>query len=120
VTFWARLFEDYGPAEPEDELLPSDRDPISSHGDRPGELLDIDQLTTLMEEELPGDLVAKLEADRDRYLATIEDGGACFSLNHGKVRSARPSPAAAGCRTSSRALRSRPASLRGELGRQFI
>jgi hypothetical protein len=33
--------------------------------------LDIDQLTTLMEEELPGDLVAKLEADRDRYLATI-------------------------------------------------
>jgi hypothetical protein len=71
VTFWARLFEDYGPAKPEDELLPSDRDPISSHGERPGELLDIDQLTTLMEEELPGDLVAKLEADRDRYLATI-------------------------------------------------
>ncbi len=71
VTFWARLFEDYGPAEPEDELLPSDYEPISSHGDRPGELLDIDQLTTFMEEDIPGDLVAKLEADRDRYLATI-------------------------------------------------
>ena len=34
VTFWARLFEDYGPAEPEDELLPSDYEPISSHGER--------------------------------------------------------------------------------------
>jgi hypothetical protein len=55
VTFWARLFEDYGPAEPEDELLPSDYEPISSHGDRPGELLDIDQLTTLMEEVQRGE-----------------------------------------------------------------
>jgi hypothetical protein len=71
VTFWARLYEDYGPAEPEDELLPSDREPISSHGERPGELLHLDQLTALMEEELPVDVVAKLEADRDRYLESL-------------------------------------------------
>ncbi len=71
VTFWARLYEDYGPAEPEDELLPSDREPISSHGERPGELIELDQLTTLMEEDIPGDLVAKLTADRDRYLASL-------------------------------------------------
>jgi hypothetical protein len=40
VTFRGRLFEDYGPLKPEDELLPSDHEPISSGGDRPGELLD--------------------------------------------------------------------------------
>jgi hypothetical protein len=41
VTFSARLYEDHGPAEPEDELLPSDREAISSDGERPGELLEL-------------------------------------------------------------------------------
>ena len=70
VSFWARLFEDFDPSE-EADLLPSDYEPISSHGERPGELLELDQLTTLMEEELPGDVAAKLVADRDRYLASL-------------------------------------------------
>src|SRR2546428_12335664 len=70
VTFWARLFGSFSSADLEDELLPSDREPISSHGERAGELLEVDQLVTLMEEELPEDLVLKLEADRDRFLAS--------------------------------------------------
>jgi hypothetical protein len=43
VTFSARLYEDDGPAEPEDELLPSDREAISSDGERPGELLELSE-----------------------------------------------------------------------------
>jgi hypothetical protein len=69
VTFRAQLFMDYSPGElPDDLRLPSDDDPVSSHGERAGEFLEVDQLTTAMEEEIPGDLVAKLKADRDRYL----------------------------------------------------
>jgi hypothetical protein len=61
VTFRAQLFMDYSPGElPDDLRLPSDDDPVSSHGERAGEFLEVDQLTTAMEEEIPGDLVAKL------------------------------------------------------------
>jgi hypothetical protein len=42
VTFSARLYEDHGP-EPEDELLPSDREAISSDGERKGELLELSE-----------------------------------------------------------------------------
>jgi hypothetical protein len=70
ATFWARLFEDFDASE-EPDLLPSDREPISSHGERLGQLMELDQLTTLMEEELPGDVAAKLVADRNHYLASL-------------------------------------------------
>ncbi len=72
VTFSARLYMDYSPGElPDDLRLPSDDDPVSSHGERTGEFLEVDQLTTVMEEEIPDDLVAKLKADRDRYLERL-------------------------------------------------
>ncbi len=77
ATFYARLYMDYDPGElPEDVRLPSDNEPVFSYGERPGELLEVDQLESAMADEvgwheLPGDLVAKLVADRDRYLGSL-------------------------------------------------
>lgn len=77
ATFYARLYMDYESGGLPDELrMPSDDQPVFSYGERPGELLEVDQLESAMSDEtqgsrLPGDLVAKLEADRDRYLASL-------------------------------------------------
>jgi hypothetical protein len=47
-----------------------------SYGERPGQYLDVDALESAMADEvgwnpLPGDLVAKLAADRDRFLSSL-------------------------------------------------
>jgi hypothetical protein len=51
--------------------FPTDSDPVFAYGERPGQFVEVDQLEGAMADEvgwnpLPGDLVAKLEADRDR------------------------------------------------------
>jgi hypothetical protein len=49
-----------------------------SYGEKPGQFIDVDALESAMADEvgwnrLPGDLVAKLEADRDRFLSSLTE-----------------------------------------------
>jgi hypothetical protein len=49
-----------------------------AYGERPGQFIDVDALEGAMADEvgwnpLPGDLVAKLVADRDRFLSSLTE-----------------------------------------------
>jgi hypothetical protein len=49
---------------------------VFAYGERPGQFVEVDQLEGAMADEvgwntLPGDLVVKLEADRDRFLSSL-------------------------------------------------
>ncbi len=49
-----------------------------AYGERPGQFIDVDALESAMADEvgwnpLPGDLVAKLVADRDRFLSSLTE-----------------------------------------------
>jgi hypothetical protein len=77
ASFYAQLLMDYSPGElGENVELPTDADPVFAYGERPGQFVEVDQLEGAMADEvgwnpLPGDLVVKLEADRDRFLSSL-------------------------------------------------
>ena len=76
ASFYARLLMDYEPGELGEELDPEGEVEAFAYGERPGQFLEVDQLEAAMADEvgwekLPGDLVAKLEADRHRYLRAL-------------------------------------------------
>ncbi len=69
---------DYEPGELGEGLDPDGEVVAFSYGERPGQYIDVDALESVMADEvswnpLPGDLVAKLEADRDRFLAALTE-----------------------------------------------
>jgi hypothetical protein len=78
ASFYARLVMDYEPGELGEGLDPEGEVVAFSYGERPGQFIDVDALESAMADEvgwnpLPGGLVAKLEADRDRFLSSLTE-----------------------------------------------
>jgi hypothetical protein len=67
---------DYEPGELGEGLDPEGEVEAFSYGERPGQYIEVEQLQRAMADEinwatLPEELVAKLEADRDRFLTSL-------------------------------------------------